>query len=115
MRTISQEEFETELKMKLEPFRGKVHSVIGPGRSGAIASVFASYYLGIPWLPQRHHSIKKILAPVLIVDTAEKTGKNLRRCRNFIFPPSLRSDCITISIFKEPPNVRFWFEMKGKK
>lgn len=52
--------------------------VVGPGRSGAIASAYASHRSGIPFVPwnQRIRGDKR---RVLMVDTAMQTGKTMRR------------------------------------
>lgn len=52
--------------------------VTGPGRSGAVAAVYASHYLGIPFKPHKAGNYDKDTA-CLVVDTVEYTGRTLRK------------------------------------
>ena len=103
---VAWEEFETRAKEVLEPYRGKFKSVTGPKRSGAIASVFASHYLGLVWFPYGRE-IPSILKPSLIIDTAIMSGRSLRRCKKMV-----GEDCEMVALFKEPPVVSFFYERK---
>ena len=77
--------------------------VTGPGRSGAIASVYVSHMLHIPFLPYGQHPVGQW--SVLIVDTARNTGKTLRKaCKKYD-----TEDCLFV--YDEPPRVRFWYEI----
>jgi hypothetical protein len=105
MKKISELTFRKALYAKLEPLRGKVHSVTGPGRSGAIAAVYVSHYLGIPFIPFYRGTFDRKLVPVLIVDTATNTGKTLRRAER-----KVKAACVVVSVYREPPIVRFWYE-----
>lgn len=75
--------------------------VTGPGRSGAVAAVYASHFLGVPFVPF------KCFVPgkrALIVDTAMESGRTIRKAsRVYGGAPS-------IVAFREPPRVRFWYE-----
>jgi hypothetical protein len=105
-RVISEAEFAGALRLKLLGVEAR--AVTGPGRSGAVASVYASHVLGIPWLPFGRHCPEH-LRPLLIVDTARKTGATLRKAQrtyNFASP-------IVLCAFEEPPRVRFWYEEQG--
>lgn len=82
-------------------------SVTGPGRSGAIASVYASHYLGIPWIPFGQPCPDEI-RPLLIMDTARKSGRTLRKAERQYGP-----DCFSHALFEEPPRVTFWYEVKS--
>lgn len=76
---ISEEEWARKFRLNLWFLNGeKFDFVTGPGRSGAIASVYASHYLGIPFKPHKAGSYKSG-EYVLIVDTVEYTGKTLRK------------------------------------
>jgi adenine/guanine phosphoribosyltransferase-like PRPP-binding protein len=78
----------------------KVDFVTGPGRSGAIAAVYASHFLGVPYVPfkrMRGHN-------VLIVDTAVASGRTLRKASKFYH------DAPTVFAFMQPPRVKFWYE-----
>ena len=84
----------------------KPRCVTGPGRSGAIASVYASHILGIPWIPAGQ-PIPVHLQPVLVIDTAIKSGASLRKLGRRCGEP-----CIQMAVYEEPPRVVFWYETK---
>jgi adenine/guanine phosphoribosyltransferase-like PRPP-binding protein len=54
----------------------KADYVVGPGRSGAVAAVYASHHLGIPFVPFNSRMEGK---KALVVDTAVMSGKTLRK------------------------------------
>lgn len=103
-RVIGESEFREALLRKVggwTPYRG----VTGPGRSGAVASVYASHAMGIPWLPYGR-PCPDALRPLLIVDTATKSGGTLRKAAR-------KYDCDErdcVALFDEPPRLRFWYE-----
>lgn len=99
-RYITETEFRGELIGKLHNEFGKYDYVTGPGRSGAIAAVYASHYLGIPFVPYKHFSH----GDALIVDTAMESGRTIRKASKVYGG----SDWIVM--FHEPPRVRFWYE-----
>lgn len=103
MRIISNEEFTEVLINKLKTCHA--NSVTGPGRSGAIAAVYASHILGIPFIPYGQQC-PSALRPLLIVDTACKSGRTLRKSERKYSD----GECIVIYTFDEPPRVRFWYE-----
>jgi len=78
--------------------------VTGPGRSGAIASAFASHILSVPFIPFRQQVPDK-LRPVLIVDTATWTGAAARKAARLYGPGTE-----FVVAFNEPPMVKFWYE-----
>ena len=102
---ITEEQFRIKLKEKLDILHVNPRFVTGPGRSGAIASVYASYYLKIPYVP-----FKTILPnhffPILIIDTVENTGKTLRSACKFYE----NNGPIPVFVFEEPPRLHFWYE-----
>lgn len=100
--TISEPEFAARLADRLCGVTAR--AVTGPGRSGAIASAYASHMLGIPFLPFGV-PCPEHLRPLLIVDTARKSGATLRRAVRKCGEP-----CIIVYAFDEPPRVRFWYE-----
>lgn len=114
MRIVSEEEFRAQLRTALEslmlsllhkPAKEIPGCVVGPGRSGAIASVYASHMLGLPFVPYGH-MLPGSLGRVLIVDTAEESGATMRKAgRNYAY-----ADPILLTVFKEPPRVAFWYE-----
>lgn len=101
---IEEETFRAELKRRLTQIGPLFKSVTGPGRSGAIASAYASHMAGVPFVPYGERIPDK-LQPVLIVDTAAKTGRTLRRAAR-----NAGCNSITLAVFNEPPRVRFWYE-----
>lgn len=101
---IDPETFKTRLQERLQGISAK--SVTGPGRSGAIASVYASHMLGIPFIPYGQEVPEK-LKPVLVVDTASLTGKTMRKAAK-----RYGTD-LSVVAFHEPPRVVFWYEGKG--
>lgn len=112
VRLITEAEFGRALRATLGMrgiAAGVVRSVTGPGRSGAIAAVYASHWLGVPYIPCDAHAPAH-LRPVLVIDTATQTGRTLRRAERHHGP-----DTIALAIFNEPPRVRFWFEPGGQR
>lgn len=103
-RIVTEPEFRIRLQEKLKPLKGVYRSVTGPGRSGAIAAVYASHYLGIPFVPCRLPSNAKLL-PVLIVDTAVESGRTLRKASHKC------GGVDALAIYQEPPRVKFWYEV----
>jgi hypothetical protein len=80
-------------------------AVTGPGRSGAIASVYTSHFLKIPFVPfGTDLPVKK--PGLLIVDTALNSGRTMRRAMR-------KYDAHSPGIqwfYDEPPRVHFWYE-----
>lgn len=76
--------------------------VTGPGRSGAVAAVYASHLLGLPFVPYRQHAPGR----ALIVDTATLSGRTLRKASR------VYGGAPAIVAYREPPGVRlvFWYE-----
>jgi hypothetical protein len=106
-RVISEAEFAGVMRLRL---RGvKARAVVGPGRSGAVASTYASYLLGIPFLPYAV-PCPAHLRPLLIVDTARKSGATLRKAERLYGG----GECVTVWAFDEPPRVRFWYEQDAQ-
>lgn len=99
-RLIEEQEFSAALIDKLFPLVGKYDYVTGPGRSGAVASVYASHYLGIPFVPYKHI----INGSPLIIDTAAESGRTIRKASK------VYGGADWLVIFQEPPRVRFWYE-----
>lgn len=97
---IGPAEFAKRLKEALEGLSGTYDYVTGPGRSGAVAAVYTSYMLGIPFVPYKHFAPGR----VLIVDTAEQSGRTLRKASRYY------GDADTLAVYKEPPRVHFWYE-----
>lgn len=81
--------------------------VTGPGRSGAVAAVYTSHQLGIPFIPYGQE-IPKNLQPVLVVDTATWTGRTIRKAARK-YGPAIGA---AFAYYKEGPGamVKFWYE-----
>lgn len=107
-RVVSEAEFAARMKSML--FGGIARGVTGPGRSGAIASVYASHILGIPFLSYGTFCPDS-LRPLLIIDTARKTGATLRKAERRYGDGA----CVVAWAYDEPPRLRFWYEALGRK
>ena len=83
--------------------------VTGAGRSGAVASVYASHYLGIPFKPHKAGSYVTDNS-VLIVDTVEYTGKTLRKAKKWYQKKGLIAE--TAFAIKEHKGhyYKMWYE-----
>lgn len=106
---IPEPHFHQQLRAKLAvaPAASSAGCVTGPGRSGAIAAVYASHILGIPFVPFGQPGP----GPVLVVDTAQQSGQTMRRAiRRY---ERLGLDAAGVVAFNEPPRVRFWYEQTG--
>lgn len=73
---ISEEEFLKSFSENLLTLKENIDFVTGPGRSGAVASVYASYLLSVPFVPYGQKIPGK---KALIVDTVVMTGKTIRK------------------------------------
>lgn len=102
-RVISEAEFANVLSTRL--WNVQARAVTGPGRSGAIAGVYASHILGIPFIPYGEQCPDR-LRPLLIVDTARKSGDTLRKAHSKYGPKA----CVVVWCYDEPPRVTFWYE-----
>jgi hypothetical protein len=100
---VSEEEFAKVLRSKLKGLQPK--AVTGPGRSGAIASAYASHILGVPFLPFGTFCTHP-LRPLLVVDTARKSGRTIRQA----LATYHYAEPSAIWCFDEPPRVIFWYE-----
>jgi adenine/guanine phosphoribosyltransferase-like PRPP-binding protein len=102
MTIVSEAEFSLAIRERLQGVR--CDCVMGPGRSGAIAAVYASHILGVPFLPYNTPLPSK-LTMLLIVDTARQSGNTLRKMLGKY--PGAQA----LAVFTEPPRVRFWYEV----
>lgn len=103
MITITEPQFEQRLRTVLDGVG--VGAVTGPGRSGAVAAVYASHMLGVPFIPygQKH---PQHLGRLLIVDTARESGATLRKAAR----KYQGATPLIVVAFEEPPRVKFWYE-----
>ncbi|WP_316196664.1 hypothetical protein [Bradyrhizobium sp. SZCCHNS3053] len=105
MRIVSEEEFAARLRFVLQEFcLADIGAVTGPGRSGAIAAVYASHILHVPFIPYGQACPEKFR--LLIIDTARESGRTLRKATRRY------RDCdpVVIAVYEEPPRVAFWYE-----
>jgi hypothetical protein len=105
-RVVSEQEFAARIRelLSAECFMS-YGCVTGPGRSGAIAAVYASHILRIPFIPFGQE-IPESLRSVLIIDTARESGETLRKAsRKYAYAGARSAVC-----FEEPPRVMFWYE-----
>ena len=104
VRIVSEAEFAERLQSVLSSGLENIGAVTGPGRSGAIAAVYASHILGIPFIPYGMRCPEQFR--LLIVDTARESGRTLRKAAK-------RYDYANPQVvvaFEEPPRVAFWYE-----
>ena len=108
MRIVSEQEFSEKL-MRVAPAYLKglpwpMKYVTGPGRSGAIMSVYMSHYFSLSFVP--YGQMVPELEKVLVVDTAILSGRTLRKAarkygdgyRFFLYNQDLTG------------RVKFWYE-----
>lgn len=106
MLTITESQFSERVRTLLDDRQYDcIGSVTGPGRSGAIAAVYASHILRVPFItyggtpPWRHGKL-------LIIDTAIESGATMARAvRRYGAERTL-----TLACYTEPPRVMFWYE-----
>lgn len=109
---VSESEFREELERLLYnmSWGHDYNSVTGPGRSGAVAAVYVSHMTGVPFIPFGQPCPDK-LRPILIVDTATKSGKTLKKACN----KYRGAEMVATAVYSEE-NVRykFWYERDKK-
>jgi hypoxanthine phosphoribosyltransferase len=104
MRLITEPEFKLETKQRLA---GVVAgAVTGPGRSGAVAAVYASYLLGIPFIPYGQPYPGKLL----VVDTVSQTGKTIRKAT--AHATNRAEEVVAITIYTQQERLYFWYEQQ---
>ena len=76
--------------------------------SGAIAAVYASHILGVPFIPFKVHPSMQLSrrGKLLLIDTAKESGATLKKARRYYMWWSP----IVTAIYEEPPRVAFWYE-----
>lgn len=108
-RVITESEFSERMKTLLEDGFENVGSVTGPGRSGAVAAVYASHILGVPFIPFKANAPWH-LGKLLIVDTAMESGATMRKAVRAY--RSKGFEVVTLVCWHEPPRVMFWYEAR---
>lgn len=113
MRIVSESEFSERIRGLLLNDNGRaatayehVGSVTGPGRSGAVAAVYASHILGVPFIPFKTGNVPAHLGRLLIIDTAMESGATMRKADRFYTDVNR----VSVVCFHEPPRVAFWYE-----
>ncbi|MGJ4945141.1 hypothetical protein ACQR1W_31590 [Bradyrhizobium sp. HKCCYLS1011] len=104
-RIIDEPSFAARFKAALaEADLSNVGAVTGPGRSGAVAAVYASHILGIPFIPYGARCPEQF--KLLIADTARESGRTLRKAERRY----KQNAPVVVVAFEEPPRVMFWYE-----
>jgi hypothetical protein len=103
VRIVTEAEFSERIRERLRDVT--VGSVTGPGRSGAVAAVYASHILHVPFIPFKHRMPIHLGRP-LIIDTATESGATLRKAARFYEAHAP----LVIAVYQEPPRVAFWYE-----
>ena len=105
-RIVSEPEFRARLVEILAALPADdIGSVTGPGRSGAVAAVYASHLLGVPFIPYGS-PCPTHLGRLLIIDTARENGATLRKAERRY----AEAQPVVVACFEEPPRVAFWYE-----
>lgn len=107
-RVISEAEF-AERVVAVAPTLGPVAAVTGPGRSGAVAAVYVSHVLGVPFIPFKANW-RAGHEHILIADTASESGATLRKAEAWYRKRGQM--VIAHAFYIEPPRVRFWYEWR---
>lgn len=120
MNLITEPEFAKQIIKRLDEYwsshQFNIHTlfkwdvVMGPGRSGAILAVYLSHLLGIPFMPFVSKQVPDTINGVLLVDTCEKSGRTLKKAKSKL---GKNKFVTTFILYKEPPRVRFWYEVLG--
>jgi hypothetical protein len=105
VRIVTEPEFVERLNLVLKNARLEdIGAVTGPGRSGAVAAVYTSHILGIPFIPYGARCPDQF--KMLIIDTARESGRTLRKAaKRYDY-----ANPLVLVAFEEPPRVAFWYE-----
>ncbi|BBB99718.1 hypothetical protein [Bradyrhizobium elkanii] len=110
IRIVSEAEFAQRIRTVLFNKRVEhVGCVTGPGRSGAVAAVYASHILGIPFIPFGANVPDKL--ELLLIDTARESGRTLRKSASWYTKKMGRAPTV-IAVYEEPPRIAFWYEAR---
>ena len=109
MRVVPEPEFADKIRSALDGVDGKFGAVTGPGRSGAVAAVYASHILGVPFIPFGQLTPPE-LGRVLIVDTAIQSGRTLRKAAGKYRDANPHM----LAVYAEPPRITFWYEARAQ-
>lgn len=111
-RIVSEEEFSKAILIALigDAFKNWMpgcgpQCVTGPGRSGAIAAVYASHILGIPFIPYGAKPPPQLPRLPRCINQ-QQTGKTMRKAQR-----KYEGHVVTtVVVYNEPPRVAFWYE-----
>ena len=104
-RLVTEAEFASQLRLVLQDhLLDDIGAVTGPGRSGAIAAVYTSHILGIPFIPYGRTCPEQFR--LLIIDTAMQSGRTLRKAARWYRSANPKM----VAVYHEPPRVMFWYE-----
>lgn len=108
MEIISEETFRKQFVSRLDHLQPKADYCTGPGRSGAVAAVYASHHLGIPFVPYKCKAPGK----GLVVDTATMSGRTIRKASRRY------NNAETVVAFDQKKvghRLKFWYEELSMK
>lgn len=107
---VSEPEFSTMVAEALKDVE-KPDFIVGPGRSGAIAAVYASYRLHRPFVPFGHPGGPEG-SKVLVIDTVSMSGRTIRKAA----ARYERMGYVVMALTVVPRNQKrhhFWYENHG--
>lgn len=119
---ISESDFRDRIKAVLSVEIDEAHKsgrasfqfVTGPGRSGAVAAVYASHILGISFLPFKSPVEAEVGKDrMIMIDTAVWTGKTLKKGTSWYAARGFRVKHIYMYdsfAYEEPTRHIFWYE-----
>lgn len=108
---VTEEQWRTAFYAALDEVKGVTYDfVTGPGRSGHVAAVYASHYLGIPFKPHKCGSYK-VGQRVLIVDTVCYTGKTLTKAHHWYAKRGLQPTICYAMDENKGHYYKMWYEI----
>lgn len=106
---ISEAEFAVRIRERLADAPSDIGWVTGPGRSGAVAAVYASHLLSVPFIPYKNPIPDQRLGRLLLIDTAIYRGRTIRKALAH-YRDLLDLEPHVVTCYEEPPRVVFWYE-----
>ena len=101
---ITEDKFVSDLRGVLSHMTADVKWVTGPGRSGAICSVYASYILGVPFVPYKHSAT----GLGLVIDTTSQSGKTIRKALKVY--ERMCGSAMSLTVYNTEERLHFWYE-----
>lgn len=104
---VTHEQFQQEIRSLIINKEDKlkhIQAVTGPGRSGAVAAVYASYILGVPFIPYG----QVFPGHILVIDTVAQSGKTLRKAVAKL--KKTHASVTALSVYKQQERLHFWYE-----